>query len=66
MPVVSDLVEDADDALFERAMRDKHQLNIAKTEVLWYSTTRRLNHICPLLLFESGRTTCYLRQLFAT
>ena len=24
MPAVSDLVEDADDALFERAMRDKH------------------------------------------
>jgi len=40
------------------------QLNTAKRDILWCSTTCRQGRtICYLLLFVSGRTTCCLRQL---
>ena len=46
MPAVSDLVEDADDALVERAMRDKHHVQChlfpdRKTELIYVLRPRR-------------------------
>ena len=46
MPAVSDLVEDTDDALFERAIRDKHHVlyhlfSDRKTELTYDLRTRR-------------------------